>query len=127
MEGRERGVRIREEPLGKGRKVTLVIVRRLGYHRGVRLGTTACDRRRTGRQKNVRFYPAPGPPSTPAPGASRARMAPDAFSPGSGARTTPEALAESWRPWRSYAVQHLWAGLEEAPTGKRERQEEMVA
>jgi len=23
------------------------------------------------------------------------------------------ALAESWRPWRSYAVQHLWAYLEE--------------
>jgi AraC family transcriptional regulator of adaptative response / DNA-3-methyladenine glycosylase II len=23
------------------------------------------------------------------------------------------ALAESWRPWRSYAVQHLWALLEE--------------
>ncbi len=24
-----------------------------------------------------------------------------------------EALAESWRPWRSYAVHHLWAYLEE--------------
>jgi AraC family transcriptional regulator of adaptative response / DNA-3-methyladenine glycosylase II len=23
------------------------------------------------------------------------------------------ALAESWRPWRSYAVHHLWAYLEE--------------
>ena len=23
-------------------------------------------------------------------------------------------LAESWRPWRSYAVQHLWAYLEES-------------
>jgi len=22
-------------------------------------------------------------------------------------------LAESWRPWRSYAVQHLWAYLEQ--------------
>jgi AraC family transcriptional regulator of adaptative response / DNA-3-methyladenine glycosylase II len=22
-------------------------------------------------------------------------------------------LAEAWRPWRSYAVQHLWAYLEE--------------
>jgi AraC family transcriptional regulator of adaptative response / DNA-3-methyladenine glycosylase II len=25
------------------------------------------------------------------------------------------ALAESWRPWRSYAVHHLWASLEPAP------------
>ena len=25
------------------------------------------------------------------------------------------ALAESWRPWRSYAVHHLWAYLEEHP------------
>jgi hypothetical protein len=23
-------------------------------------------------------------------------------------------LADGWRPWRSYAVQHLWASLEEA-------------
>jgi AraC family transcriptional regulator of adaptative response / DNA-3-methyladenine glycosylase II len=23
------------------------------------------------------------------------------------------ALAQSWRPWRSYAVHHLWASLEE--------------
>ena len=23
------------------------------------------------------------------------------------------ALAENWRPWRSYAVHHLWAYLEE--------------
>ena len=26
---------------------------------------------------------------------------------------TAAALAESWRPWRSYAVHHLWAYLEE--------------
>jgi 3-methyladenine DNA glycosylase/8-oxoguanine DNA glycosylase len=27
--------------------------------------------------------------------------------------TAPAAeLAEGWRPWRSYAVQHLWAYLE---------------
>jgi AraC family transcriptional regulator of adaptative response / DNA-3-methyladenine glycosylase II len=38
-----------------------------------------------------------------------------------------EALAGRWRPWRSYAVQHLWAGLEDAPTKKRERREETVA
>jgi AraC family transcriptional regulator of adaptative response / DNA-3-methyladenine glycosylase II len=38
-----------------------------------------------------------------------------------------EALAGSWRPWRSYAVQHLWASLEDAPAGKRERREETVA
>ena len=23
------------------------------------------------------------------------------------------ALAENWRPWRAYAVMHLWASLEE--------------
>ena len=37
--------------------------------------------------------------------------------PGQGARAraakAAEALAESWRPWRSYAVHHLWAYLEE--------------
>ncbi|HEV2094651.1 MAG TPA: AlkA N-terminal domain-containing protein [Rubrobacter sp.] len=38
-----------------------------------------------------------------------------------------QALAEGWRPWRSYAAQHLWAGLEDAPAGKRERREETVA
>jgi AraC family transcriptional regulator of adaptative response / DNA-3-methyladenine glycosylase II len=26
---------------------------------------------------------------------------------------TATGLAESWRPWRSYALQHLWAHLEE--------------
>jgi AraC family transcriptional regulator of adaptative response / DNA-3-methyladenine glycosylase II len=24
-------------------------------------------------------------------------------------------LAEGWRPWRSYAVQHLWASIEPTP------------
>jgi AraC family transcriptional regulator, regulatory protein of adaptative response / DNA-3-methyladenine glycosylase II len=37
--------------------------------------------------------------------------------PGQGARARAAkaavALAESWRPWRSYAVHHLWAYLEE--------------
>lgn len=28
-------------------------------------------------------------------------------------------LAESWRPWRSYALHHLWAGLEQEPTPRR--------
>jgi AraC family transcriptional regulator, regulatory protein of adaptative response / DNA-3-methyladenine glycosylase II len=32
-----------------------------------------------------------------------------------------EALAERWRPWRAYAVQHLWASLEsEDQSNKRE-------
>jgi len=30
-----------------------------------------------------------------------------------GAAKAAAALAESWRPWRSYAVHHLWAYLEE--------------
>ena len=38
-----------------------------------------------------------------------------------------EALAGRWRPWRSYAVQHLWASLEDAPDERRERREETVA
>ncbi len=38
-----------------------------------------------------------------------------------------ETLAGSWRPWRSYAVQYLWASLEDAPAEKRERREETVA
>lgn len=38
-----------------------------------------------------------------------------------------EALAGRWRPWRSYAVGHLWASLEDGPTGNRERREETVA
>jgi AraC family transcriptional regulator of adaptative response / DNA-3-methyladenine glycosylase II len=28
-----------------------------------------------------------------------------------------EALAEGWRPWRSYAVHHLWASIEEKKGG----------
>jgi len=44
-----------------------------------------------------------------------------------GDRRGAEALAEGWRPWRSYAAQHLWASLEDAPAGKRERREETVA
>jgi len=42
---------------------------------------------------------------------------------GRGAR----ALAERWRPWRSYAAQHLWASLGDVPLGKRERRERTVA
>jgi AraC family transcriptional regulator of adaptative response / DNA-3-methyladenine glycosylase II len=38
-----------------------------------------------------------------------------------------EALAARWRPWRSYAAQHLWASLEDAPNEERERREETVA
>lgn len=38
-----------------------------------------------------------------------------------------EALAVRWRPWRSYAAQHLWASLEDAPTEEIERREETVA
>jgi AraC family transcriptional regulator, regulatory protein of adaptative response / DNA-3-methyladenine glycosylase II len=36
--------------------------------------------------------------------------------PSARARATREAaeLAENWRPWRSYAVQHLWASIESA-------------
>ena len=32
---------------------------------------------------------------------------------GRGGRRQAAELAERWRPWRSYAVQHLWAYLEE--------------
>ncbi len=38
-----------------------------------------------------------------------------------------EAVAARWRPWRSYAAQHLWASLEDAPAEERERREETVA
>ena len=38
-----------------------------------------------------------------------------------------EAVAARWRPWRSYAAQHLWASLEDAPGEERERREETVA
>ena len=34
-----------------------------------------------------------------------------------------EARAARWRPWRSYAVQHLWASLGEAPDEKVLREE----
>jgi AraC family transcriptional regulator, regulatory protein of adaptative response / DNA-3-methyladenine glycosylase II len=37
------------------------------------------------------------------------------------------AQAARWRPWRSYAVQHLWASLEDAPSEKREHRKETVA
>jgi AraC family transcriptional regulator of adaptative response / DNA-3-methyladenine glycosylase II len=36
-------------------------------------------------------------------------------------------LAARWRPWRSYAVQHLRASLEEAPSQKREHRKETAA
>jgi len=42
-------------------------------------------------------------------------------------RRSVEVLAGGWRPWRSYAAQHLWACLEDAPAGERERREETVA
>ena len=60
----------------------------------------------------------------------RALGDPDAFLPGDigirhalhrlgqsaeGARAT--AIAEPWRPWRSYAVMHLWASVSAAPDG----------
>ena len=38
-----------------------------------------------------------------------------------------EASAARWRPWRSYAVQHLWASLEDAPAGKIGHRKETVA
>ena len=38
------------------------------------------------------------------------------------------ALAERWRPWRAYAVQHLWAALEHIPmTKKPATRKEVVA
>jgi AraC family transcriptional regulator of adaptative response / DNA-3-methyladenine glycosylase II len=55
----------------------------------------------------------------------RALSDPDAFLPADagvkrglarlGADPSPKSaarLAESWRPWRSYALQHLWATIE---------------
>ena len=72
--------------------------------------------------------------------AMRALGDPDAFLPGDlgirrasarlGLPASPrgiEALASRWRPWRSYAAQHLWASLEDAPNEERERREETVA
>ena len=32
-------------------------------------------------------------------------------------------LAEGWRPWRSYAVQHLWASLESSMESSREKED----
>lgn len=29
------------------------------------------------------------------------------------------AVAERWRPWRAYAVQHLWAAQNDVPTTER--------
>lgn len=41
------------------------------------------------------------------------RLAPD------GATRGPNELAESWRPWRSYAVLHLWTSLGDAPAAEQ--------
>ena len=71
-------------------------------------------------------------PWTAAYVAMRALADPDVFLPGdvalrhavtrrggpSGARGLAE-LAAPWRPWRSYAVHHLWASLDAAPVGQR--------
>lgn len=38
-----------------------------------------------------------------------------------------EALAEDWRPWRAYAVQHLWASLNGAAGGNATSEKEEVA
>jgi len=37
-----------------------------------------------------------------------------------GQRSGAAALAERWRPWRSYAVQHLWQGGHAPATPRRE-------
>jgi AraC family transcriptional regulator of adaptative response / DNA-3-methyladenine glycosylase II len=63
----------------------------------------------------------------------RALSDPDAFLPGDagvrrglralGADPGPRSaarLAESWRPWRSYAVQHLWAAVENVENIEKE-------
>jgi AraC family transcriptional regulator of adaptative response / DNA-3-methyladenine glycosylase II len=56
----------------------------------------------------------------------RALGDPDAYLPGDlGVRHALERLgagndasrSERWRPWRAYAVQHLWASLAAAPAG----------
>jgi AraC family transcriptional regulator of adaptative response / DNA-3-methyladenine glycosylase II len=36
------------------------------------------------------------------------------------------ALAERWRPWRAYAVQHLWAAQEHTPLTKKPATKEEV-
>ena len=61
----------------------------------------------------------------------RALSDPDAFLPGDvgvrgalsrlGAARAAVALAEGWRPWRSYAVHHLWALLERGAPGQEGR------
>jgi AraC family transcriptional regulator of adaptative response / DNA-3-methyladenine glycosylase II len=68
-------------------------------------------------------------PWTAAYVAMRALGDPDVFLPGDVALRTAvvrrggpgdargiAALAERWRPWRSYAVHHLWASLHVAPS-----------
>jgi AraC family transcriptional regulator, regulatory protein of adaptative response / DNA-3-methyladenine glycosylase II len=67
----------------------------------------------------------------------RALSDPDAFMPTDvgvrhglaalGAPSQPEAAtrqAESWRPWRSYALQHLWAQIEKAQIEKARLEKE---
>jgi AraC family transcriptional regulator of adaptative response / DNA-3-methyladenine glycosylase II len=71
--------------------------------------------------------------------AMRALGDPDAFLPGDlgvrraverlghpGDPRSVEALGERWRPWRAYAVQHLWAGLEGADVEKGTSEEEVA-
>jgi AraC family transcriptional regulator of adaptative response / DNA-3-methyladenine glycosylase II len=41
-----------------------------------------------------------------------------------------KALAEranAWRPWRAYAVIHLWRGASEAPPPARQKKPEAIA
>ena len=73
--------------------------------------------------------------------AMRALREPDAFpaadigllramSDGDGRRPTPAALAsraETWRPWRAYAAQHLWTATGARPIGASGEAEEAVA
>lgn len=47
-----------------------------------------------------------------------------------GIRPTPQALlarAESWRPWRAYAAQHLWAADPQPPEPKRSKTDDRRA
>jgi AraC family transcriptional regulator of adaptative response / DNA-3-methyladenine glycosylase II len=37
------------------------------------------------------------------------------------------ALAERWRPWRSYATQHLWASLDSGPVTRKQANKREVA
>nr|MDQ3386427.1 DNA-3-methyladenine glycosylase [Actinomycetota bacterium] len=69
--------------------------------------------------------------------AMRALGDPDAFLPTDlgvrhavsrlGYRDDAESLAERWRPWRAYAVQHLWASLEQRPEKERKSENREVA